>query len=50
MILSPDAVVGLVFSESIVVVEGVNDEVAVGVMGWIKVGDHTAGDAQEAHH
>lgn len=49
-VLSPDAVVGLFFPDSVVSVVHVNDQVLVSVVRWAEVGDHTAGDPQETHH
>lgn len=48
--LSPNTVVGCFLLDSVVGMVHVNDQVPVVVVGWLKVGDHTAGDAQEAHH
>lgn len=49
-VLSPDAVVGRFFPDSVVSVVHVNGQVLVSVVRWAEVGDHTAGDPQETHH
>lgn len=48
--LSPNAVVGCLFSDSVVRVVLIDYQVPVGVVGGVKVGDDTTGDAQETHH
>lgn len=48
--LSPNTVVGFFLPDSVVGMVHVNDQVPVVVVGRLIVGDHAAGDAQEAHH
>lgn len=48
--VSPNTVRGFFLSHSVVGVVHVDDQIAVVVVGWLEVGDHTAGDAQQAHY
>ena len=47
---SPNTVVWRYLSDSVVGVVHVNQQIRVDVVGWLIVGDHAAGDAQEPHH
>lgn len=50
MNVSPDAVSGFFLSDAEVCVVGVHDQVLVGVMSRLVVGNNPAGDSQQAQH
>lgn len=48
--VSPNTVPWIFGSNAIVSMEHVDDQVLIGVVGRVEVGDHTTGDAQQTHN